>query len=126
MSEQLIKFIERIKLNPKVSSFDEASTKQAIILPLLNILGWNTYDIDEVKPEFSVENRRVDYSLRLNNSNEVFIEVKKTGEELDNYHEAEFLISPGPIEEPKLQRRTYTTYCRCTAQTWWKSTKRRG
>lgn len=87
MLEQLIAYIESLKVNPKVSSFDEAATKQAIILPLLHLLGWNTYNIDEVTPEFSVENRRVDYSLRLNSSNEVFIEVKKTGEELGNYQE---------------------------------------
>lgn len=87
MLEQLIAFIESLKVNPKVSSFDEASTKQAIILPILHLLGWNTYNIEEVTPEFSVENRRVDYSLRLNNSNEFFIEVKKTGEDLENYQE---------------------------------------
>lgn len=87
MLEQLIAFIESLKVNPKVPSFDETSTKQAIILPVLHLLGWNTYNIDEVTPEFSVENRRVDYSLRLNNSNEVFIEVKKTGEDLEDYQE---------------------------------------
>lgn len=90
MLEQLIAFIESLKGNPKVkmsSFFDEASTKQAIILPILHLLGWNTYNIEEVTPEFSVENRRVDYSLRLNNSNEFFIEVKKTGEDLKNYQE---------------------------------------
>ncbi len=87
MLEQLIAFIESLKVNPKVSSFDEASTKQGIILPFLHLLGWNTYNIDEVTPEFLVENRRVDYSLRLNNTNEVFIEVKKIGEDLEKYQE---------------------------------------
>jgi len=42
---------------------------------------------EEVTPEFSVESRRVDYSLRLNHTNEVFLEVKKTGEDLDKYQE---------------------------------------
>ncbi|MBM4322458.1 MAG: hypothetical protein FJ115_02770 [Deltaproteobacteria bacterium] len=80
-------FIENLKANPRISSFDEAATKQAIILPLLHHLGWNTYNIDEVMPEFSVENRRVDYSLRINNTNEVFLEVKKTGEDLERFQE---------------------------------------
>jgi len=87
MIEQLKGFLEKQKANPKVSLFDEAATKQAIILPLLHLLGWNTYNIDEVTPEFSVENRKVDYALRLNNTNEVFIEVKKTGEDLEKYQE---------------------------------------
>ena len=41
-------------------------------------------------PEYSVGGRRVDYSLRINNVNKVFIEVKKIGEELDN-HQAQLL-----------------------------------
>lgn len=80
-------FVENLKANPRIGSFDEAATKQAIILPLLHHLGWNTYNIDEVTPEFSVENRRVDYSLRISNTNEVFLEVKKTGEDLERFQE---------------------------------------
>jgi hypothetical protein len=87
MFEQLKAFIENLKTNPRMATFDEAATKQAVILPLLHQLGWNTYNIDEVTPEFSVENRRVDYSLRLNNTNEVFLEVKKTGEDLEKFQE---------------------------------------
>lgn len=87
MTGQLNSFIETLKRNPRLNAFDEAATKQAIILPLLHQLGWNTYDINEVTPEFSVENRRVDYSLRLNNTNEVFLEVKKTGEDLQGFQE---------------------------------------
>ena len=87
MIERLTAFIQDLKANPKLSGFDEAATKQAIILPLLQLLGWNTSNIDEVTPEFSVEKKRVDYSLRLSNTNEVFLEVKKTGEDLENYQE---------------------------------------
>lgn len=87
MIGQLKSFIEKLKTNPRLNAYDEAATKQAIILPLLQQLGWNTYNIDEVTPEFSVENRRVDYSLRLNNTNEVFLEVKKAGEDLEGFQE---------------------------------------
>jgi hypothetical protein len=87
MIEELITFIENLKRNPNLSKFDEASTKQAIILPTLHLLGWNTYNIDEVTPEYSVENRRVDYSLRLNDTNEVFIEAKGAGASLENHEE---------------------------------------
>lgn len=87
MMEQLKSFIETLRINPRLNTFDEAATKQAIILPLLHQLGWNTYNIDEVTPEFIVENRRVDYSLRLNNTNEVFLEVKKPGEDLERFQE---------------------------------------
>ncbi|MCK4358615.1 MAG: hypothetical protein KAW92_07700, partial [Candidatus Cloacimonetes bacterium] len=43
------------------------------------------FNISEVTPEYSVGTKRVDYSLRINNSNKVFIEVKKISEELENH-----------------------------------------
>lgn len=87
MKEKLSEFIKKLKSNPRISTFDEASTKQAIILPILQFLGWNTLDIEEVTPEYTVENKKVDYSLRLNNTNEFFIEVKKPSEDLENHQD---------------------------------------
>jgi len=86
MVQQLKDFIEKLKSNPKISSFDEASTKQAIVLPTLHLLGWNTYDVDEVTPEFSVESRRVDFALRVK-KDKFFLEVKNTGEDLGKHEE---------------------------------------
>ena len=82
MKDNLIDFIEKLKTNPKILIFDEASTKQAVILPILQLLGWNPFDVDEVAPEYTVEGKKVDYALRLNNTNEYFIEVKKPSEDM--------------------------------------------
>ena len=87
MKEQLYNFIENLKEDKKISSYDEAATKQVIILQLLSILNWNTFNIDEVTPEYSVRGKRVDYSLRVQNTNKVFIEVKRIGEDLENHQE---------------------------------------
>jgi hypothetical protein len=87
MLEQIITFIEGLKRNPNISKFDEAKIKQAIILPILQFLNWNIYDVSEVVPEYSVESRRVDYSLRLNDTNEVFIEAKGAGASLEDHEE---------------------------------------
>jgi hypothetical protein len=92
MIDQVKTFVDSLRNNSRVPNFDEAATKQAIILPLLHLLGWNTYNIDECTPEFSVENRRVDYSLRINNTNEVFIEVKKTGADLERHEHQDQLL----------------------------------
>ncbi|GAI49706.1 unnamed protein product, partial [marine sediment metagenome] len=70
-----------------LDSFDEAATKQAVILRILSLVGWDAYDIDEVKPEYPVGNSKVDYSLRYSNTNKVFIEVKRVGEELEKHQE---------------------------------------
>ena len=83
MPEPLTALIERLKNDPRVPRFDEASTKQAVILPLLQLLGWDTYDIDEVTPGFPVgDDERVAYALRPGRSTMVFIEVSPPGEEL--------------------------------------------
>jgi len=87
MQNQLMSFIESLKGDRRIISFDEAATKQAVVLKLLSLLGWDTFNIDEVTPEYSIVGRRVDYSLRINNANKVFIEVKKIGEELENHQE---------------------------------------
>jgi len=86
-SDKLKELINDLSKNEKIKSYDEAATKQVIILQLLKNLGWNIYDIDEVQPEFSTENKRVDYSLKVNNSNKIFIEVKRVGKKLSDYEE---------------------------------------
>ena len=63
--DELCSFMGRLKSNPRLKNFDEAATKQAVVLPLLRILGWDTSNVDEVYPEYSVEKKRVDYALRL-------------------------------------------------------------
>jgi predicted type IV restriction endonuclease len=87
MQDRLVSFIESLKADGRVVFFDEATTKQGVIAKILTLLGWDFFDIDEVKPEYSVGAKRVDYSLRIDGSNKVFIEVKKTGEELDKHQE---------------------------------------
>jgi hypothetical protein len=87
MLQELNNFIENLKRNQNLTNYDEASTKQAVILPILHLLGWNTHDVDEVKPEYQVEDGKVDYSLRLNESNEVFIEAKGARESLEKHEE---------------------------------------
>ena len=90
MKNKIISFIESLKSDRRIETFDEAATKQAIVLRLLSLLGWDTFNISEVTPEYSVGSQRVDYSLRINNSNKVFIEVKKISEDLEN-HQAQLL-----------------------------------
>lgn len=82
MIEEIKDFIEEITANPRIVIFDEAATKQFIILPLLQRLGWNVQDVDEVRPEFPIENKKVDYSLHVNGSL-FLIEVKRIGEDLE-------------------------------------------
>jgi len=82
MIEKIKNLIEELKSNPRTVVFDEAAVKQFIVLPFLQCLGWNTQDIDEVRPESPIESRKVDFSLHVNGK--IFlIEVKRIGENLE-------------------------------------------
>ncbi len=90
MNEELLHFVETLKKrkgSERLDYSDEAATKQGIILKILSLLGWSAFNIDEIKPEHTVSEGRVDYSLRINGKDRMFIEVKKAGEELDGHEE---------------------------------------
>jgi len=86
MKEELRTFIQNLKADRRILTFDEAATKQAVILKLLSILGWDTFNIEEVTPEYPVGDKSVDYSLRTMNA-KVFLEVKRIGENLEEHQE---------------------------------------
>lgn len=80
-------FIESLKYDRRIISFDEAAIKQSVVLKLLNLLGWDIFNTDEVTPEYQVRERKVDYALRINNRAKVFIEVKSIHEDLNDHQE---------------------------------------
>lgn len=93
MIEPIQNFIEALRKKPQVSKFDEIEAKQAMILPVLQLLGWNVWDTEEVKPEYSVEGKkgpegsRVDYCLKIKGKSEVFLEAKRPCEDLEKHQE---------------------------------------
>jgi hypothetical protein len=87
MKENLISAIKEIQTNTMIFTFDEASIKSGVIQRMLSLLGWNPFDIKEVKPEFTVGSKRVDFSLRFDDRNKVFIEVKRPNENLENHQQ---------------------------------------
>ena len=74
--------IEAIQVGLRAGRFsNEASISQGIVLRILNALGWPTYDTQVVSPEYSLEGRRVDFSLaHPANKPQVFVEVKQVGQ----------------------------------------------
>jgi predicted type IV restriction endonuclease len=69
----------------------EETTKQALILPLLNILDFSPFDPQKVKAEFSANfpgakaSERVDYALFSGGSPVMFIEAKPYNNKLPNH-----------------------------------------
>ena len=91
MLEQLRKFIEKVRANSEITSFDEIKTKQGIILPILQCLNWNIFDTDEVYPEYPVDKGNVDYALRVSGDNKVFIEAKRVRLQFDTKEKRQIL-----------------------------------
>jgi len=85
MKEKLVSAINEIRNNTSIIISDEASIKSGVVLRLLSVMGWNPFDVNEVKPEYSVESKRVDFALRINGTNKVFIEVKRPNENLERH-----------------------------------------
>lgn len=69
----------------------EETTKQALILPLLEILGYNPYDPTKVRAEYAADmpgvkaSERVDYVLYFDDNPVMFIEAKSYGSKLSNH-----------------------------------------
>ena len=82
MSERLFDTLDSIRSDSGIASLDEATVRQVVVLRILNVLGWNTFDHREVTPEFGVGGGQVDYCLRIARQSKVFIEVKRGGENL--------------------------------------------
>ena len=81
-AEKLIQTISDIvKFTRKITEidFDEAATKQFLVLPILTALGWNYANLNtlEVFPEFRIENGKVDYALQDEGKPLVLVECKR-------------------------------------------------
>jgi len=62
------------------SSLSEAQVSQGPVRSILHALGWDTFDVDCVVPEYSVGSRRVDYALKATPARtDVFLEIKAPG-----------------------------------------------
>ena len=79
--------IRQIREATNFDTLDESATKEGVVLRLLSAAGWDTFDVSQVVPEYTVGNRRVDYALSPGTANAVFIEVKRPGENLERHQQ---------------------------------------
>lgn len=89
-SDRVKKHAEHI-INVGAHCSTEETTKQALILPMLDILGFNPFDPTRVKAEVGADfpgaksNERVDYALYCHGVPVMFVEAKAHGEKLANH-----------------------------------------
>lgn len=105
-------FIDQIKvLAAKIPSLSaniktEEATKNALVMPLLNILGYNVFDPLEVVPEFTTDygtkkGEKVDYAIFRDEKPVILIECKCIDVDLDTVHASQlfryFTVSEAKI-----------------------------
>lgn len=73
--------IEQIRSRLQRSAYvNEAAISHGVVMPIINALGWDTADPQQVVPEFPISGGRVDFALfGLGHKPAVFIEVKQVG-----------------------------------------------
>ncbi len=74
--QQLIEKFRREQAAGVIDQYNESETKTGFIEPLLQALGWNTQDRNEVGLEEKISGGRVDYSLKIKGSPKIYIEAK--------------------------------------------------
>lgn len=85
---------------------NEEMTKQALIIPFIQILGFDVFNPIEIRPEYSADfgikkGEKVDYALFKENEPIIFIEAKSVNENLNN-HDAQLARYFNSTKEVKI------------------------
>jgi len=84
--DAIIKCIENLRMNldkHQKNSLKEYPTRTIFIDPLLNALGWDVRDPDEVELEYpTIDGKFVDYASKINRKPVLFIEAKQLNDPL--------------------------------------------
>ncbi|MFY1622801.1 hypothetical protein ACN268_06290 [Micromonospora sp. WMMD735] len=87
LKDVLKQCVERIqRYRQQRTRIPEQSTRMSLIDPVIDALGWDIHDLEEVHPEYrrrGVDNP-VDYALLILRTPRLFIEAKALGENLDD------------------------------------------
>lgn len=87
MRSKIEQLISNLK-SKKNSAKNEQATKQGIILPFFNALGYDSFNTDEIIPEYEIKSRRsenVDYAIVVNKIPIMIIECKHWREKLKDH-----------------------------------------
>jgi predicted type IV restriction endonuclease len=85
--KKLTEFIKKVQSDQRFASYDEAAIKQAVILKILSLLDWDPFDVDEVQPEYETGGGKIDFSLRQNARNKVFLLVNRGAKDFNTHQD---------------------------------------
>lgn len=93
LDQQIHELAKRAKSQSELLVTEEA-TKNALVLPMLSALGYDVFNPNEVLPEFTADvgvkkGEKVDYAIRIRNSEKILIECKCAAETLNKKHSSQ-------------------------------------
>ena len=120
MVQRIAQQLAQIKNTLAQRDLDESATKQGVVLRLLSLAGWDVFNVSEVTPEYTVGGKRVDYALRPDSQNAVFIEVKRNGENLEGHQQQllEYCFQQGVKLAALTNGRTWWLYLPLQTGSW--------
>jgi len=91
--KKLVEFIKKIQSDDRFGTFDEAAIKQGVVLKILSLLEWDPFDVDEVLPEYEIQGSKVDFCLKKEKDNKVFILVRKNEKDFPKHQDKVLSVS---------------------------------
>lgn len=82
---ELVKKLREVDQSGKRPEFTEADVGSKFVLPFLELLGWGTKNIDEVREQKRTLTGPVDYSLNISKKPRLLVEIKRLTESLDGH-----------------------------------------
>jgi hypothetical protein len=74
---QLASFLNALRDDSRVASYSELQLKQAVILRVLHLLGWDTFDVSKVQADHQAGGVTVDYALQTPSNGMIFLHIIK-------------------------------------------------
>jgi hypothetical protein len=87
-NEDISRLAEQIAQRKEHCKGNEEATKQALILPFFQVLGYDIWNPKELVPEFKAGwavKEKIDYAIFIEGKHAWFVEAKAVGENLANY-----------------------------------------
>lgn len=82
---EILKLVEKFKNDNQAFAANEEAIKQAYILPLFKILGWDSENLSEVYPEANIKGHgRADYIFSINGRTKFYLEAKPARVDLED------------------------------------------
>ena len=74
---QLVTFLETLRGDTRIAAYNTLQLKQAVILKVLHLLGWDAFDVSKVQADHLAGGMTIDYALQTPTNGMIFLHIVK-------------------------------------------------